>query len=270
MSVGSSSSRIAILLIHDDGVVLDALTRLLEARAFEVAIAATGFAALTQLQSEREFAVIIAGWDAGGGIGAETYEWVLAHSYDLRNQFVFLASDPPLDFDDVVQGRCLLLHPDDYEEIVRVAVAQARHHRQRATTELPADAIEWSDDAKPSLLLVEDDPMQLFWMKRLLDEVGFSITSVESGNAAIGQLEVADFDVILSDWYMASGSGAELYQWLTRNRPHLVSRCVFMSAVIPDEDSNLRAPGRPIIPKGQDSPALVRHLLAIVQEVRGS
>lgn len=262
-------SRNAVLLVHDDGEVLDVLTRLFEARGCEVSIAATGFAALTHLQSEGEFDVIVAGWDTGGGIGAEIYEWVLAHSYHLRNQFVFLASDPPLDFDEMVQGRCLLLHPDEHDEIVRVASAMVQNYRQRATSDLPVDAVEWMDEAKPSLLLVEDDPMQLFWMKGILDEMGFSITSVESGHAAIGQLEVSDFDVILSDWYMANGAGVDLYQWLSEHRPHLVSRCVFMSAVVPGEELAQRVPGRPIIPKGQDSPALVHHLLSIAQEARG-
>lgn len=264
------ASRIAVLLVHDDGEVLDVLTRLFEAREFEVAIAATGFAALTHLQSERELDVIVAGWDAGGGIGAEVYEWVLAHDYDLRNQFVFLASDPPLDFDEVVQGRCLLLQPDDHEEIVRVADALVQNYRQRATGDLPADAVEWMDEDKPSLLLVEDDPMQLSWMKAILEEMGFSITSAESGRAAMRQLEVSDFDVILSDWYTASGSGAELYRWLVDNRPHLVSRSVFMSALAPSDDIARHAPGRPIIPKGQDSPVLVHHLLSIARKARRS
>ena len=60
----SPSGPPSLLLVHDDGDLLDVLTRYFESRGFTVAIAATVFSAIAQLQGRRDFDVIIAGWDA--------------------------------------------------------------------------------------------------------------------------------------------------------------------------------------------------------------
>src|SRR5690606_17537369 len=65
----SASTRASLLLVHDDSDLLDALTRVFEARGYEVAIAATGFALLARLDSGREYDAIIAGWDSVQGLG---------------------------------------------------------------------------------------------------------------------------------------------------------------------------------------------------------
>lgn len=258
------------MLIHDDSDLLDVLTRIFEALRFDVAIAATPFAALLRLAPPREYTVIIAGWDAANGIGAAIYKWVLAHRYDLRGQFIFLADEEPEHFDDIVEGRCLLVDSYDLGEIVGVAEGLAQIWRERMSSELPPDAVEWVEGSKPSLLLVEDEPLQLSVMKAILVDVGFSVTSAESGKEAMAELELSDFDVILSDWFMPNGSGGDLYEWLLTHRPHLTGRCVFMSGSRPAADLARRAPGRPLVPKGQDSPALVHQLMVIAEEARTS
>jgi CheY-like chemotaxis protein len=252
------SGQPSLLLIHDDSDLLDLLTRYFESRGFAVAIAATVFSAMTQLQSRREFDVIIAGWDVGRGVGAEVYRWVLKHRFHLRGQFIFLAREPPDDFDALVQGRCLLLRPTDVEDIVRAGEAAAL--RSRRLRELSEDDLAWMDIDRPTLLVVDDDAMLLMTMVHLLGDVGFSVTPAESGNAAIALLERADFDVILSDWFMSDGSGADLHAWLVDHRPDLAERLIFLSGAWP-EDLARQAPGRTLVPKGQDSPVLVRLLM---------
>lgn len=268
MPVPSSPHPTAILLVHDDGELLDALTRTFEGQGLEVAIAATEFAAINHLQSPRPIGAVVAGWHAGGGIGAAVYRWALAHRYDLRARFVFVAPAPPRSFDDLVQGRCLLVKPDEHDEIVRIAAALAERSGEAPGANAGARAVDWGPGGKPSLLLIEDDPLQLAWMTSLLAEMGFEISSVESSRAAMAQLASTDFEVILSDWYMADGSGADLHRWLTKHRPHLASRCVFMSASLPGQGFARLASGRPVIPKGQDADTLLGHLRAIVQEAR--
>lgn len=252
------SGQPSLLLIHDDSELLDLLTRYFESRGFAVAIAATVFSAMTQLQSRREFDVIIAGWDVGRGVGAEVYRWALKHRFHLRGQFIFLAREPPDDFDALVQGRCLLLRPTDVEDIVRAGEAAAL--RSRRLRELSEDDLVWMDIDRPTLLVVDDDAMLLMTMVHLLGDVGFSVTPAESGNAAIALLEHADFDVILSDWFMSDGSGADLHAWLLDHRSDLVERLIFLSGAWP-EDLAKQAPGRTLVPKGQDSPVLVRLLM---------
>lgn len=263
--------RASLLLIHDDSDLLDALTRVFEARGVEVAIAATGSAVLTRLTSEREFHAIVAGWDTAQGLGSFAYRWVLEHRYELRGQFVFLAQEPPDDFDEIVQGQCLLLHAYDFDEIVSVTEAAIDRAGDRAAaprTRLAGHGRDRMDESMPSLLLIDDDSLQLDIMQALLGEVGFRVVAAESSKAAIAELEREDFDAILCDWHLASGSGGDIYEWLLVNRPHLASRCVFMSAAKPTAELVKRAPERPFVAKGQDSPALVSHLMSIVQEAR--
>lgn len=268
MTAPSVPRSASILLVHDDGALLDVLTRAFEAREFEVAIAATEFAATTHLQGPRLIGAVVAGWSVGAGMGEAVYRWSLTHRYDLRARFVFMAETPPPRFDDLVQGRSLLVRTHEIEEVVRIAAALAENAVQESDAGPDALAIDWGPGGKPTLLLVEDDPLQLSWMKTLLGEMGFQITSVESHRAALTRLAERDYELILSDWYMADGSGADLYGWLTRNRPHLVSRCVFISASLPGQDFPRLAPGRPVLPKGQDAGTMVKHLRSIVEEGR--
>lgn len=270
MTAPSVPRSASILLVHDDSALLDVLTRAFEARRFEVAIAATEFAATSHLQSPRFFGAVVAAWFAGAGMGEAVYRWALTHRYDLRARFVFMAPTPPERFDELVQGRCLLVRPDETEELVRIAAALAENLDDPGSSGQDELAIDWGSGGKPTLLLIEDDPLQLSWMKTLLGEMGFLITSVESQRAALDKLAQDDYEVILSDWYMADGSGADLYGWLVRNRPRLVSRCVFMSASMPGHDFPRLAPGRPVLPKGQDAGTMVKHLRSIVEDGRSA
>lgn len=270
MTAPSVPRSASILLVHDDGALLDVLTRAFEARGFEVAIAATEFAATSHLQSPRLIGAVVAGWLAGAGMGEAVYRWALTHRYDLRARFVVVAPTRPERLDDLVQGRCLLVRPDEIDELVRIAAALAENVEDERSAGQDELAIDWGPGGKPTLLLIEDDPLQLSWMKTLLGEMGFQITSVESHRAALTRLAEGDYEVILSDWYMADGSGADLHGWLVRNRPELVSRCIFMSASLPGHDFPRLAPGRPVLPKGQDAGTMVKHLRAIVEEGRGA
>ncbi|MEM9493525.1 MAG: response regulator [Myxococcota bacterium] len=227
---------------------------------FTVAVETTAFAAWTRLELDGDYDVILAEWDEGHRTAVEVYRWALDNRHQLCGQFIFLAETAPPDFDQIVHGRCLLLDPREFEEIVRVTEAtslRARFgRRDRAAWQPTAVARQ---PAAVSLLLVEDEPLQQAVMRCVLTSAGFAVTITDCGNAAITELMTRDYDVILSDWYMANGSGGELYRWLLRHRPHLASRCVFMSASDPAEWAIL-APTRPMLPKGQDMPALLHQL----------
>jgi CheY-like chemotaxis protein len=258
----TEARRPSLLLVHHDADLLDLLTRVFEARGFVVAIAATSFQAMSHLDGAREHDVIIAEWDVEHGLGAEIYRWALHNRFHLRGQFVFLADEVPEDFDRLVAGRCLALRPDETEEIVRVAEAAARRGQRLA--DLSEEEVAWLDQDRPSLLLADDDPLLLMVIARLLDGVGFAVTPVESGNAAIAQLDRDDFDAILLDWQMSDGAGGEVFQWLQTFRPWLIERVVFITGGLV-ESVEEHASGRPVVPKGQDSQALVRLLTHIAK-----
>lgn len=256
----SARGRAQVLLLHQDSIMLDTLTRMFEHRGLSVVTAASAFRAQSILSGDREVAAIVAQWDSSAPLGGEVYRWTISHRYDLRGQFVFLAEEPPEDFDAVVAGRCLCVPPSQLMEVGRVVEAALTRRQQLAEATAPAPL---SLD-QPRLLLAEDEPMLLLVMSRLLTTAGYDVHQVESGNRAISALERDDFDVIVVDWRMDDGGGAEVFKFLCLQRPWLVDRLVFLSGGATAEVEQL-APSRPIIAKGQDSGALLQVLRDIVR-----
>ena len=250
-------------MIHDDGDVLDLLTRLFEAEGFEVVTAVTAFRAEAQLESERAIHVVVAPWDEAHAVGGEVYRWALQQRFDLRAQFVFLASEVTGDFDELVAGRGLAVPMTQPAEVVRVAVAAvARWH---AVQKLPDPVTDHR--SRPSLLIAEDDPVLLHVMARLLEDSGYRVIQVDSGHRAIDQLHETAFDVIVADWQMDAGSGFDVYKWIKNQKPWLADRIVFLSGGERD-DAQTSVKGRPMVRKGQDSVYLLKVLREIVRQVR--
>jgi CheY-like chemotaxis protein len=266
MSATLSLARPTVLVLHDDGVALDVLTRLFEAAGFEVATAVTGFRAQAHLERDRPIDLVVVPWDAAHPVGGEVYRWVLHRRYDLRDGFVFLTAEPPPDFDRLVAGRCLWVSPARPVEVIRVAVAAARRRRR---LEAARDAaLEVTDASQPTLLLADDEPVLLLVMADLFSEAGYAVSRVDSGHGAIQLLEHDEFDAVVTDWNMDDGNGADVYRWIVLSKPWLADRVVFLSDG-EGEDAAVVAPGRPMFRKGQDAGALIAVLRQIVRQVRG-
>ena len=249
----SVSGRPSALLIHDDGDVLDLLTRLFESTGFDVVAAPSAYRAQAHLDGARHIEVVIAPWDVAHGAGGEAYRWVLSHRADLRTRFVFIADEVPPEFDAVVGGRCLAVPLAALDELVRVSQAIVRRVRT------PPRGIPIVPD-RPTLLLADDDPLLLEAAASLFHDSGYAVTTVESGSEACIRLELRDFDALVLDWIMHDGSGADVYEWILEHKPHLAARVVFLS----DDDTDAIAPGRPSFRKGQDSSGMTEVLREIV------
>jgi CheY-like chemotaxis protein len=261
-----SLARPTALVIHDEGEALDVLTRLFEASGFAVATAVSGFRAQAHLESARPIDVVVVPWDAAHPVGGDVYRWSLQRRYDLRDGFVFLTGETPPDFDRLVAGRCLGVSLNRPSEVVRVAIATVRRRQQ---LEAARDAaLEEADGTRPALLLADDEPVLLMAMSELLGDAGYAVSRVDSGHGAILLLEHADFDVIVTDWNMDDGNGADIYRWIAQVKPWLADRVVFLADVEGD-DAAVVAPGRPMFRKGADSHALSAVLREIVRQVRG-
>jgi CheY-like chemotaxis protein len=255
-----------VLVIHDDGEALDLLTRLFEANGFEVITAVTGFRAQAHLEGARAIEVVVAPWDPAHPIGGDVYRWSLQQRYDLRDGFVFLAAELPPDFDRLVAGRCLAVPMVRAAEVIRVAAAAVRRRKQ--LEDAREAALEVTDTGRPTLLLADDEPVLLMAMADLFADAGYAVSRVDSGHGAILLLEHSEFDVIVTDWNMDDGSGADVYRWIAQSKPWLAERVVFL-ADEESEDAAVVAPGRPMFRKGQDSTELTAALCEIARHSRG-
>jgi CheY-like chemotaxis protein len=256
-----SSGRATALVVHADGELLDLLIRLFEANGFDVVTALSTFRAQAHLEGERPIDVVIAPWEPGQEIGGEVYAWVLAHRPDLRSQFVFIADEIPPGF-DLVGGRCLSAPLAAEGELVRIARTVVRRLRT------PAGGVPVVAPGRPSLLLVDDDPVLLVAMAGLLGDSGYAVWQAGGTHAAMASLEERDFDAIVADWRLHDGSGALIYAWIDDHKPALASRVVFLAEADGDGAGPL-APDRPTLRKGQDSQALLEVLRQIVRQARG-
>lgn len=62
------------------------------------------------------------------------------------------------------------------------------------------------------ILLAEDDDSMREYLARALDKVGYSVTAVDRGTAALPLIETDSFDLLLTDIVMPEMDGIELAQ----------------------------------------------------------
>ncbi len=259
----ASSGRFTALVVHGDGGVLDVLTRWFEASSFDVVAASSAYRAQAALEGDRPVEVVVVPWDHAHPIGGEIYRWMLSNRPDLRSRFVFIAEDVAADFDALVGGRCLALPLTNPQEIVRVASGVVRRVRTP-----PSGVPVMRGPGRPPLLLAEDDPVLLPVIADFLTQAGYAVSQVDNLKDAIDLAEFRDFSVVVCDWRLHDGTGADLFRWVQSHKPHLADRIVYLSEADQDE-IDAAIPGRPVFRKGMDSQQLLDVLREIVGQGRG-
>ncbi len=71
---------------------------------------------------------------------------------------------------------------------------------------------------KNSILIVDDDPEQVWALGRYFTRAGFSVTTCGDGAEAISVLESRNFDTVITDIQMPRLNGLALVDWLRTNR----------------------------------------------------
>jgi two-component system, cell cycle response regulator CpdR len=69
------------------------------------------------------------------------------------------------------------------------------------------------------ILLAEDDESMRHYLKRALENVGYAVTAVDRGTAALPLIEPGSFDLLLTDIVMPEMDGIELAQHAARIAP---------------------------------------------------
>ena len=121
-------------------------------------------------------------------------------------------------------------------------------------------------------LLVDDEPVIRFALRRFFQRQGWTVDEAEDGRAALDRLlpaadDVPPYDVIISDLRMPGLSGVELYDRLARDRPDVLRRIIFSSGdtVSAEAAAFLKRSVCPVLIK----PFALADLRAIVAEVAG-
>jgi two-component system cell cycle response regulator CpdR len=73
-------------------------------------------------------------------------------------------------------------------------------------------AVDRLEERMAKILLAEDDESMRLYLARALEKVGYAVTSVDRGTAAVPLLESESFDLLLTDIVMPEMDGIELAQ----------------------------------------------------------
>ena len=118
------------------------------------------------------------------------------------------------------------------------------------------------------VLLIEDESAVMAYVRTALERHGYAVVCTESGAEGLRLLESGDFLGVVSDMRTPCGvDGADVHAWLTRHRPELAARIVFITGDIANEDTatTLRRTGAPCVEK----PFRVQQFIEVVEKTMG-
>lgn len=118
------------------------------------------------------------------------------------------------------------------------------------------------------VLLIEDEPAVMSYVRAVLERSGYSVVCCDCGAEGLRQLEGGQFLGVVSDMRTPGGvNGADVHDWIVRNRPELASRLVFITGDIANEDtaSTLQRTGVPCVEK----PFRVQQFISVVEKTMG-
>ena len=118
------------------------------------------------------------------------------------------------------------------------------------------------------VLLIEDEPAVMAYVRATLERSGYAVVCTESGAEGLRLLESEQFLGVVSDMRTPGGvDGAGVHAWLSRNRPDLAARIVFITGDIANEDTvaTLRKTGAPCVEK----PFRVQQFISVIEKTIG-
>ena len=120
----------------------------------------------------------------------------------------------------------------------------------------------------PPVLLIEDEPAVMSYVRAALERSGYAVVCSESGADGLRELRSGSFLGIVSDMRTPGGiSGADVHDWIRQHRPELASRLVFITGDIANEDTaeTLRRTGAPCVEK----PFRVQQFISVIEKTMG-
>ena len=118
------------------------------------------------------------------------------------------------------------------------------------------------------VLLIEDEPAVMEFVRAALERGGYAVVSTDSGVEGLKLLEAQDFLGIVSDMRTPGGiDGADVHAWISRYRPELANRIIFITGDIANDETvvTLRKTGAPCVEK----PFRVQQFISVVEKTLG-
>ena len=119
-----------------------------------------------------------------------------------------------------------------------------------------------------SILVIEDEPSVSAFVKAALERRGYTVVEASSGAAGIEKLQSSGFAGVISDIRMPGKlNGADVHNWIRKNRPELSSRIILISGDTANSETQslLASSPTPCLEK----PFRVQKLISTVEKTFG-
>ena len=128
-------------------------------------------------------------------------------------------------------------------------------------------AVETENEAKPKILVVDDELIVQEFLSEVLTEAGWQVESVGNSSDALERIESDGYSVVLLDIKMRGMSGIELYEHLQKTAPSMAKRVVFITGDVMGEDTwkFLRETKAPYLTKPFDEDKLMEKIDSVVK-----
>jgi DNA-binding NtrC family response regulator len=118
------------------------------------------------------------------------------------------------------------------------------------------------------VLLIEDEEGVMAYVRATLERNGYGVVGVQSGVEALRLLASGQFLGVVSDMRTPGGvDGADVHAWIAKNRPELVSKIVFITGDIANEETVaiLHKTGAPCV----ENPFRVQQFISVIEKTMG-
>jgi len=129
-------------------------------------------------------------------------------------------------------------------------------------------SVQTAKETNPPILLIEDEPSVIAFLRAALERKGYSVVDAGSGAEGLERLSNGRYAGVISDIRMPGAvNGAEVHAWIQKNRPELKARIILISGDTANSDTQafLAKSGAPCIEK----PFRVQQLISVVEKTFG-
>ena len=118
--------------------------------------------------------------------------------------------------------------------------------------------MESPDNAKVNILAVDDEPLIINFISRVLQKEGYLVDVADEAEKAVSLLKTKEYDVILLDIKMPEMDGIELYYYMKNISESLVNKVIFITGDVMSVDTHrfLEKTASVFIPKPFDADTL--------------
>jgi len=209
-----------VLLVDDNKLNLKVCNKLLAPYGLNITNASSGFECLDLIKNGNKFDLILLDDMMPKMSGTETFKKLKTEISNFTTPVVILTANAiagmkdrymEAGFDDY------LAKPIEKPELHRVLMKYLNNVKKDPVPEIPKENIETVDLTGKTILLVDDNKLNLKVAENILKEYNPTISTTNSGSECLENLKTNTYDLILMDDMMPELSGTQTMQMLKKN-----------------------------------------------------